>query len=100
MKKGKFNIGDKVVCIDANFDLNNREDQEYAKYFRFPELLEIYTIRWFYDKSVFLEEIVNPKLEYYYYQEPCFYQWRFAKLPDIEEEIHYLKEHNLAPVNV
>jgi hypothetical protein len=80
-----FKIGDKVVCINDHFDKSKSYSKQILKW---PELMEIYTIRDFYDKSIYLEEIVNPIIidNNKVIREPCFYRWRFIKLDLVAEE--------------
>lgn len=80
MELHHFNIGDKVICINDQF-----EPDEFDHLFRFPKLMEIYTVRDYYDESVYLEEIINP-IHPEYEAEICFYHWRFVKLLETEEE--------------
>ena len=87
MENSNLKIGDKVFCINDCFDNSNcfYEDVLY-----FPKLMEIYTIRGFYDKSIYLEEIVNPLItneDGEVLGEPCFYIWRFIKLEGASEEM-------------
>jgi hypothetical protein len=79
MKIPNFKIGDKVVCINDDFSLAQKE-YAYTEFMKFPEMMKIYTIRDLPLESCYLEEIVNPKLSYYNLQEPGFYRWRFVKL--------------------
>ena len=78
MENSNFKKGDRVVCINASFSPSILA--EFKNPISLPRFMEIYTIRDFYDKSIYLEEIVNPILE------PCFYKWRFIKLFFTEEE--------------
>jgi hypothetical protein len=80
METHQFNIGDKVICINDLFELD--EDDHL---FNFPKLMEIYTIRGLYDESVYLEEIINP-LHPEFDLEICFYNWRFVKLLETEDQ--------------
>lgn len=87
MENSSLKIGDKVVCINDRFDDFNCFT-EHVLYF--PKLMEIYTIRGFYDKSIYLEEIVNPLItneDGEVLGEPCFYIWRFIKLEGASEEL-------------
>lgn len=55
----KFKVGDKVVCIDDNFD---KTKPNFEKIFpRLPVKDVVYTIREYQEPSIKLVEIVNPK---------------------------------------
>ncbi len=81
MELHHYNIGDKIVCINDQFELN-----EDSHLFTYPKLMEVYTVRDTYDQSVYLEEIINPKLPDYDDEEICFYHWRFVKLLELENQ--------------
>ena len=94
MEDSNFYKGDKVLCINAYFIPS--EISQNINPISFPRFMEIYTIRDFYDKSIYLEEIVNPVFEFGFnlIMEPCFYKWRFIKLLSAEaaeEEVGVLE---------
>lgn len=54
----KFKVGDKVVCIDDNFD---RSKPNFEKIFpNLPVKDSVYTIREYQEPSIKLVEVVNP----------------------------------------
>ena len=94
MENSNFKKGDRVLCINATFSPSILA--KFKNPISLPRFMEIYTIRDFYDKSIYLEEIVNPVFEYDFnlLMEPCFYKWRFIKLLSAEaaeEEVGVLE---------
>lgn len=71
-----FKVGQKVVCVDDNF-------QPRYEWVTYPTKNEMYTIRNISKKGgLRFEEIINPKYDYEEgYHEHGFFYWRFRK-PD------------------
>jgi hypothetical protein len=84
----KFRRGDKVICIDANWNYGKTDavdNHAYAMIKRFPELLKVYTVREATPgrHSLLLAEIINPILinsEGRSMEEIHWNDWRFIKV--------------------
>ncbi|MFN4812449.1 MAG: hypothetical protein ACK5JQ_07690 [Bacteroidota bacterium] len=94
MKIPNFKIGDKILCINDDFS-EVLKNNAYAEFMKFPEAMKVYTVRALPTESCQLEEIVNPRLSYYEFQEPAFYRWRFIKL-DLQSEKSRARKSNIA----
>lgn len=89
MENSNFKKGDKVVCINATFNQLSVKLALNKHLITFPKFMEIYTIRGFYDQSIYLMEIVNQTIKFEPDQqliEPSFYKWRFVKLLSAKAE--------------
>lgn len=84
-----FNIGDKIVCINDNFDIQFKTNHNY------PHEENVYTVRDYFPSfaknthAVLLKEIINPMIEHPSGQgkfEPSFDAKRFVKADDIYQE--------------
>lgn len=104
-----FEVGDKVVCIDADFSDARRIDLVVGHLNTYPVEQGIYTIRELTNEvgvgsGILVEEIVNPKYQYSRHgiQEAAFKATRFIKLSDLTEmeealaEVHQILEMELA----
>ena len=85
-----FEIGERVVCVDDNFDVGSyprRYDSAYRRII-YPQLGSVYTIRWIDNDrtNLQLEEIINEHMPFLDHgvNVVCEYDfdiWRFRKLP-------------------
>ena len=72
----KFKIGDKVICINANFGATGLANPQYT----FPIAETNYVVRGLHSEgnALLLEEIKNPLInENPADTEICFWEWRF-----------------------
>lgn len=72
----KFQVNDRVVCINARYYYQEAVDELLQNGFVFPQYGEVYTVReivhyrfydfggWVYDIGVYLKELVNPIFEW------------------------------------
>ena len=93
----KFKVGQKVVCIDDNFDTSN---DDFNNTFRnLPKKDQVYTIREYDSPAVKLEEISNPLVPIdlageVIYEEPGFHEKRFAPLLSVDSDMYLsMEEH-------
>jgi hypothetical protein len=85
----KFKRGDKVMCIDSDFRYGRTsavDDHAFAMIKRFPNLMEIYTVRETpaFKYAILLCELLNPILGNAHglrMEEIQWHTWRFVKLP-------------------
>jgi len=78
----KFKIGDKVICINANFGATGLTNPQYT----FPKAETNYIVRGLHSEgnALLLEEIKNPIIN----KKPvdneiCFWEWRFVHLNQV-----------------
>jgi hypothetical protein len=73
----KFKIGDRVICINANFGANALAHPQYT----FPTSEKTYTVRGLHSEgnALLLEEIKNPRInDNAFDNEISFWEWRFV----------------------
>ena len=78
----KFKIGDKVICINANFGAKGLANPQYT----FPKAETNYTVRGLHSEgnALLLEEIKNPLInDKPVDNEICFWEWRFIHLEQV-----------------
>lgn len=94
-----FEVGDKVVCIDADFAYGRQIDSMVGHLNTYPVEKGIYTVRELTNEigmcsGIRLEEIINPKYKHFGagMQEASFKSTRFVKLFDLIEMEDALEE--------
>ena len=89
-----FEVGDKVVCIEAFIGSHIEYAKTQGKHVTYPVLNGIYTVRFQNNKiGVLLEEITNPKLRWKDgFAELGFTPKKFVKLSDLTEMEELLQE--------
>ncbi len=79
-------IGDKVICIDDNYNTAGRIMNIIAHGWKFPQKGQVYTVRKIFNgQSIAVEEIIN-KEDKLLKREPGFYYWHFKKISSIQTE--------------
>ena len=94
-----FNVGDRVVCIDASMQPHTIEELK-RNVPNWVKKDEEYTIRAIHSNrgivtGVLLEEIDNPIIFFQIigkFQEPAFAEWRFRKLKPNESMVEVVSE--------